>query len=377
MVEIKGFMYEVIVVGGGLSGLINGIKLARSNHRVLLIEKKSYPFQRVCGEYISNEVKPFLDELGCFPTHLGPSEISRFQLTSVSGKSVEIPLDLGGFGVSRYSFDQFLAEKAMEEGVTIKTQTSVSKVTYHGDDFSVFTTNGDSYKAKIVIGAYGKRSVLDKSLNRKFMKERSPYVGVKYHIKSSLKKDLVALHNFKGGYCGISQIEDGKFNLCYLASREVLKKAGNIPAMEKNILMKNPWLHDIFQNSEFLMDTPEVINEISFARKEPVFNHILMPGDSAGMIAPLCGNGMAMAIHGAKISSELASDYLQGKINRTEMEYMYTSKWNHQFAKRLWIGRNIQKLFGSGQGSEFAVGLLQRSAMVSRIIIRNTHGSPF
>lgn len=370
-------MYEVIVVGGGLSGLINGIKLARSNHRVLLLEKKSYPFHRVCGEYISNEVKPFLNEIGCFPAHLEPSEISRFQLTSVTGKSVDIPLDLGGFGVSRYVFDHFLAQKAIKEGVTLKTQTSVNKVTFHKDEFSVVATNGDSYKAKVVIGAFGKRSILDKTLDRKFMKKRSPYVGVKYHVKTSMKEDLIALHNFKGGYCGISQIDDGKFNLCYLASRDVLKKAGSIPAMEKLILMKNPWLHDIFKNSDFLMDQPEVINEISFARKEPVFEHILMPGDSAGMIAPLCGNGMAMAIHGAKMSSELVSDFLQGKKSRQEMEYLYVRKWNQQFAKRLWIGRNIQKLFGSGQGSDFAVGLLQNSAMVSRIIIRNTHGKPF
>ena len=54
-----------------------------------------------------------------------------------------------------------------------------------------------------------------------------------------------------------------------------------------------------------LFEKPEVINEITFEKQDPVSNHILMCGDAAGMITPLCGNGMAMAIHSAKILSGL------------------------------------------------------------------------
>ena len=147
--------------------------------------------------------------------------------------------------------------------------------------------------------------------------------------------------------------------------------------MEKESLMKNPWLKDIFSNSEFLFDQPEVINEISFEQKEPVFDHVLMSGDAAGMIAPLCGNGMAMAIHSAKICSEIVDEFLQSNISRMQMEKEYTLQWRKIFARRLWIGRNIQKLFGSGQASEFSVGLLKGSSIAARSIIRQTHGQPF
>src|SRR5690606_28139952 len=150
-------------------------------------------------------------------------------------------------------------------------------------------------------------SNLDRQLNRKFFFKRSPYIGVKYHIRTDFPSDLIALHNFKDGYCGISKIEDDQYCLCYLSSRSNLKDHGNIKEMEENVLFRNNNLKYIFENSDFLYNKSEVINEICFEKKEAVYDHLLFCGDAAGMISPLCGNGMAMAIHSAKILSELIS----------------------------------------------------------------------
>jgi flavin-dependent dehydrogenase len=149
--------------------------------------------------------------------------------------------------------------------------------------------------------------------------------------------------------------------------------------MEENILFENPHLKSIFTSSKFLFEKPETINEISFETKEPVWNHIFMTGDAAGMITPLCGNGMAMAIHSAKILSDLIILYTKKKIaNRQELEHEYTHQWNKAFAKRLWIGRQIQnKLFGSLFTSNLAVNLAIYSKPIARAIINNTHGDSF
>src|SRR5688572_19390952 len=99
-------MKDVIIVGGGLAGLVNAIVLAKAGLQVVLIEKKQYPFHKVCGEYVSNEVLPFFHSLGIFPENLGASHISRLQVSSPSGQRVlHMPLDLGGFGISRYALD--------------------------------------------------------------------------------------------------------------------------------------------------------------------------------------------------------------------------------------------------------------------------------
>ena len=147
--------------------------------------------------------------------------------------------------------------------------------------------------------------------------------------------------------------------------------------MEEEVLYKNPFLKSIFKNSEFLYERPEVINEISFVTKSPIENHVLMTGDAAGMITPLCGNGMAMAIHSAKIISELVLEYSKGNLTRDQLEKTYLQKWNSFFAGRLWAGRQIQRLFGDEWSSNLAVNLMRKSKPIAEFIITQSHGLPF
>ena len=367
----------VIILGGGLAGLTSALHLNRAGVACAVIERKRYPFHRVCGEYVSNEVLPYLNELQVDPFELGPSRISRFQLTSTNGRSVTMPLDLGGFGISRFAFDYFLYQKAVSAGVTFYLESEVKKVVFGRDEFLV-ETEKESLTSPVVIGAFGKRSHIDYQLSRKFLQRRSPYVGVKYHIHlQGLPNDLIALHNFELGYCGISHVENNKLNLCYLTHRDHLRRYRSVKAMEDQILSQNPFLKSILHDSEFLTEA-ETINEITFEPKSPVEQHILMAGDAAGMITPLCGNGMAMAIHGAKIVSEHVMKFLnQSGYSRQQMESDYAKALKQQFARRLWIGRRVQRLFGSSTASNFAVDLARHLPAAANWMMHHTHGKPF
>jgi flavin-dependent dehydrogenase len=367
----------VIIVGGGLSGLVTGARLANAGIACTVIERKVYPFHRVCGEYCSMETVPFLKSCGLFPEEFSPPLINQFQLTSVNGKSAVVPLDLGGFGLSRYAFDNFLYQKALQAGVSFRLGIDAEKIHRHTDHFEVKTTTG-SLAADVVIGAFGKRSKLDVALDRTFIKKRSPYIGVKYHLRTPHPPNLIALHNFKDGYCGVSNIEDGKTNLCYLSHRNNLKKYGDIPKMEEAVLFRNPFLKKIFEHAEFLFDRPETINEISFETKGPVDHHVLMTGDAAGMITPLCGNGMAMAIHSAKLLSDLLIQFCKdANVSPQDLERRYSIAWKDLFRNRLWRGRQIQKLFGSERASNAAVNLLRHSGPIAAALVKSTHGVPF
>lgn len=369
-------MKDIIIIGGGLSGLINAILLAKAGLKVLLIEKKQYPFHKVCGEYVSKEVIPFLQQHDLFPSDLKPGNISRFQLTSIKGRSIETPLDMGAFTISRYEFDFFLYQKAIAVGVTVLEKTTVEQIHYQKDYFEVTCRGGGRVEGKIVIGAYGKRSSLDRKLDRKFFSYSSPYIGVKYHVRTDFPADLVALHNFKDGYCGVNRIEDGKTNICYLSHRKNLKTSNSVADMEQNILHQNPHLKTLWEQSEFLYDKPLVINEISFATKTAIEQHVLMCGDAAGMVTPLCGNGMAIAIRSARIcATTILEHYSSKRFDRIQLEKSYQKRWKKQFRKRLWIGRNIQSLFGGEKISEFAVGLAQNARPIANYLMKQTHGA--
>lgn len=372
-------MKKVIIIGGGLAGLISAIRISRAGIRCLLVERKTYPFHRVCGEYISNETVPFLKREKLYPETFQPPVINQFQLSSVSGKTTKLNLDLGGFGISRFNFDHFLYREAINSGTEVIQQQEVESVDFNEtrNEFEV-SIGKERYAADLVIGSFGKRSKLDGTLARKFMQRRSPYVGIKYHIRTEHPDNLIALHNFNGGYCGTSNIEQGKTNLCYLVHRDQVKRYKDIREMEEQVLFRNPMLKSIFSKAEFIFNKPETINEISFETKEPVWRHILMAGDAAGMIAPLCGNGMAMAIHSGKIISDLIIRAIKEKRNREWIEQVYSHQWNDTFAGRLRIGRFIQNnLFGSEWSSRLAVNLAVYSRPVATFIIRNTHGDFF
>ncbi|MDI9880304.1 NAD(P)/FAD-dependent oxidoreductase [Flectobacillus longus] len=368
-------VYPIAIVGGGLAGLCAAIHLQKAGKQVILFEKKHYPFHRVCGEYVSNETKSYLTKIGLNLENLDIQKISKFQFTAPSGKSLDYPLDLGGFGLSRYTFDNELYKIALNCGVHCETGTEVEDIVYEENQFKIQLSHSNQIiYAKYVLGAYGKRAKLDQYLQRPFLQARSPYVGVKYHIRYNYPKDLISLHNFENGYCGISAIEDGKFCLCYLTSRENLRKYKNVSEMERNILWKNPHLKKIFLEAEFLYDKPEVINEISFSPKKQIENHIIMIGDTAGLITPLCGNGMAMAIHGAKLISEII---LENFDNRKAVEAQYQKAWKNYFGFRLWAGRQIQSLFGHPILTELVRYFFKICRPALGIFIQSTHGNEF
>jgi len=368
---------KVAIIGGGLAGLVCSIRLARAGVAVTLYEKKAYPFHKVCGEYISNEVLPFLESLQIDVNSLQPAQIRQFLLSSPGGQTLTAPLDLGGFGISRYALDFYLAQRARAAGVSLAEQTSVQEVTFLQDTFILHLANGEQTNADLVLGSYGKRSHLDRQLNRAFFTQRSPYIGVKYHVKTAMARDLISLHNFKDGYAGISAIEEDKFCFCYLTTRANLKTAGSIPAMEKQVLAQNPHLKKILNEAEFLWPQPEVINEISFAPKTCVENHVLLCGDAAGMITPLCGNGMAMAIHSAKILTDEIFRYLNHSCSRADLENAYVRKWHQHFSRRLWVGRTVQKLFGRPMLTEMVLTTFKQVPAGVHFLMKQTHGNSF
>jgi flavin-dependent dehydrogenase len=377
--------YDVAIIGGGLAGLSLSIQLARAGIGVVLIEKEKYPFHKVCGEYISMESWSFLESLGLPLSDWNLPRISRLCITAPDGKAFNTDLPLGGFGISRYVLDQKLAAIAISVGVTVIEQCKVTDVINSEQEFLLSCANQEGtfdLRVQFCCGAYGKRGNLDVKWKRSFIKLHDPkldnYVGVKYHISTNQHSDLIGLHNFTDGYCGISQIEENKYCLCYMTKAENLRKANNnIEEMESKILSANPALKEIFRTSKKLEGFPVAISQISFQQKTLVENDVILLGDSAGMITPLCGNGMSMALHSSKMLAPLITAYMKGKISREELITKYSKEWKKAFASRMATGRLLQRFFGSAFRSNLFVGLFKLFPFIATGVIKKTHGEQF
>lgn len=369
--------YDVAIIGGGLAGLALANDLAIRGRKVIVFEKGEYPRHKVCGEYISMESHGYLLRLCPQIGLLNLPSIKNFMLTTTGKSDYKTRLDLGGFGISRYLLENMLYEKAEEAGVKVVLNAKVEAVIHSSANEKLIRTTTGNFTARLVSNATGRKSNFEtKEGGRK--KSRINYVGVKYHIKTERDPEQIEIHNFPGGYCGISNIEDGKSCLCYIVNSEKLIQAGNsIPELERMFLFRNENLRKIFDSSSFLFKTPLTISGINFNIKSSVNDGIFYLGDSAGSISPITGNGMSMALRSSFVLAREMENFFSGRITIGELNSNYSKFWRNEFESRIKFSRYLQKLSEFPVLTKGVIAIFRNSSFIANKVISSTHGNTF
>lgn len=380
--EPENKTYDCAIVGGGLAGLCLAIQLADQGIGVVLFEKNEYPFHKVCGEYISMESWDFLIGLGLPLNSYNLPIVNSLGISSERGFMLNQTLEMGGFGISRYSLDKYLYQLAIEKKVVILQNCKVNSVNQIEADLQEIHTSTGNFKASIVCGSYGKYTPSFIQKNERYQsnenRKGSNYIGVKYHIKSDLADNRIELHNFENGYCGISKVDQDWHCLCYLTAAENLQNNGkDIKMMEENVLFKNPFLKNYFTKSEFVNANPLVISNVQFHKKQTDVGNIFLLGDAAGSITPLCGNGMSMGMRASKLLAQELIKYFENKSSVNKVSAAYKKSWNETFNSRIIAGYYLQNLFGKRNTTHFALKFLSKTPGLMRKIISLTHGDKF
>lgn len=374
--------YHCAVIGGGLSGLCLAIQLAGKGYRVVLFEKNKYPFHKVCGEYISMESWDFLTAIGLPLESLSLPVITQLGVSSQQGFMLNHPLGMGGFGISRFTLDHLLSQRAREAGVEVYENCKVTDVKTAENGSATIVTSVGTFAADIVCGSYGKYTPSfvghDADSPETGAREGANYIGVKYHIQTDLAPDRIELHNFKDGYCGISRVDRDWYCLCYLTTaKNLLAHKKDIHKMEENVLYSNPHLRRYFMSSDFVSRDPLVISNVYFGKKRTSTPDMLLLGDAAGSITPLCGNGMSMGMRASRIlASELVA-FFEGQQGREDLLNHYHKAWNSAFTTRITAGYYLQNLFGKTLATHYALKFLDHFPSVTSRLIALTHGEKF
>ena len=353
-------MVDVAVVGGGLAGLSVATQMAAHDHTVALFEAQSYPRHKLCGEFLSPESQRSLDQLGltdALAVH-NPPRIDTSVLTAGS-LSVTNDMPAAALGISRYVLDAELATRAEDEGARIHTGCRVSDIRGSlNDGFTVAHAHGTT-DAQVVVGAWGKHGIPDRTMNRTNLSEPADVVAFKAHYEGTMPP-VIDIHAFPGGYCGCSPVENNRFNVCWIGRRSLLKDTGSPDAMLTAAANANPHLKERLAQGTRCTDFCAV-SQVTLDTKGPVHQDVCMVGDTAAMIAPLCGDGMAMALHAADLLVPHLHVYLSNTTQPAALLKAYRADWHRAFDTRLKWGRRLHHV-------AFRPGVARATVLMARLI---------
>jgi flavin-dependent dehydrogenase len=370
-----GTKSHILIVGGGLAGLSLAILLAQKDYKVHLWEKGAYPRHKVCGEYISTESIPFLEHLGIGEEVRQWPSIKQLVLTTEHGYSGTCTLDTGGVGVSRYHLDYLLVQKAQSLGVEVVKNKSCKNIRWDDgvQQYWVKPNKGAEELFKLVIGAFGRNNGLLPLAN-----QNRKYLGVKYHIADGPDWNTIEMHHFKGGYCGVSAVENNHFCLCYIVDSEQLQPLkGDISALERKVLSSNPFLKERLQAARLFQG----VRTAHIVFGTPDLRAISYPvtGDALGFIPPITGNGMSLAFRSAAYLLPICEAYLNGNITRLELIHQQRHYAQQYLQKRRRRGVFLHNLITNRNPllqRTILKGLTQFPAMM-RLSAKMAVGKPF
>ncbi len=380
--------YDLAIIGGGPAGCAAGIRAADLGLRTVLFEARTYPHDKLCGEFLSPECRGMLAELGAGSRILTvqPHPIAQVCLSIPDGSAWGTSLPGGAWGLSRQSLDAILAGRAEETGVAVQPGARVDQVLGSLEDCFTLEAHSDagrfSTTARTVIAAYGKRSTLDRLLNRDFLQREQPFIAFKTHFTGISMPGRAELHIFPGGYCGFSWIEAGfagepVTNVCFLVREDVFQRsrqAGRKPleSFLEWMCAQNPQIAARLSQGRQLDRDWISIAQVPFTSKSPLEGDLLMAGDAASLIVPLAGDGISMALRSGMLAAESVFHYLDQNSSPGWLRKTYSQAWKKEFGRRLALGRLLQNLVLNPRLASASLRLVRRVPRLGQYLIQHT-----
>jgi flavin-dependent dehydrogenase len=346
--------YEVLIIGGGPAGSTAAILLSKAGWSVALVEKGSFPRQKVCGEFISATSIPLLFELGVgeqFLALAGP-EITRVGL--YSGDTVlEAPMPSRdgesarwGRALGRDRLDLLLLDSARRAGAHVWQPCRAISATKEPHEWRC-TIEGYGHvtelSAPVVIHAGGsvekgpfdsvQRDALDRDL-----------LAFKAHFHDlNIPESVMPLLAFPGGYGGLVKSDGGKTSLSCCIRRDMLQRcrersherAGQV--VLQHILHSCTELRSVFAQAK-LEGNWLAAGPVRPGFKSPYRAGVFMAGNSAGEAHPIIAEGISMAMQSAWLLTNcLVSDKrsLMRNPDPTAVGRAYASEWRAAFGVRI------------------------------------------
>lgn len=386
--------YDAVIVGGGPAGTSAAIHLATHGARVLLAEKKRFPRAKLCGEFISPECLEHFERLGVADrmTAAGGARLVETVFYARGGSSVNVPSEWFGtrdryaLGLSRAEMDNRLLARARDANVDVLEEAqSAGLIVRDGHVRGVRLKIKDvvrTYDSFIAIDATGRTRALARYLANKEKgvngeNRRATLVAFKAHLEgASVAEGHCEIYFYPGGYGGLSRVEGGLSNLCFIcAARDVRACGSDAERVMREVVMLNRRAQLTLAGARVRTRWLSVALD-SFGRRKIVpAAGLLAVGDAASFIDPFTGSGMLMALE----SGELAAGVILRRLAQLRAGHSfeslaadYRARYHEKFSARLRVCALMRRAAFVPRLAEAAIALLGKSDYVRRRLAHAT-----
>ena len=334
---------EVVIIGGGPAGTAAAIELARSGRQVAILERSLTMHDKVCGDFLSGEAVDDLEQLGVGAQRLNSVAIRRVSLVGSLGRSTAM-LPFTAQSVTRRALDEALLRCAAEAGALVLRGHAAQSIHHVDSTWRIDITSPDStytLRAADVVLATGKHDL--RGVPRPEGKH-SGLVGLKMYLRLvpaqiAALRGLIEIVLLKGGYGGLSLVEDDVANLCFVVDRPAVRTLGNGWDSLSAMLCEQPHLRMRLEGAQPLLTRPLAISPIpyGFVRSEAVAPGLWCVGDQAVVIPSFTGDGVALAVH----SGRMAAQMMMEAADAEEFQPLFCEHVRRQVARATILSRAL------------------------------------
>ncbi|HUM02809.1 MAG TPA: FAD-dependent monooxygenase [Thermoanaerobaculia bacterium] len=373
---MSGGSFDVVVVGGSLAGSAAAAALARGGAAVAVLEKAHFPRPKICGCFLSSEAEPTLRRLGALDEirGAGAETITRFALVRPDGRRVEADLPSPVLSISRERLDALAAAAAERQGARIRFGKAVNSFEGNLREGFRVKTSDEEVRARVLVGAWGRYSPLDRRLERPRFRQSASLIGFGKQLSGdgSRLAGRAVLHLFDGGYLGLSGVEGGGVNLAALATPRVARKAHHdLDELLVRLKRESPSLAADLQGLSPVPGPVLVSEPVHLGEHGCLAGDVLLAGDAAGVIDPYTGTGMALALRTGEAAAAPILEFLAGRLDGDRLREAHAAAHRRIAGTRFVWSRIFRTIFHGGSASRL-VG--EAAAPLARLAIRLTRG---
>ena len=352
-------IFDVAVIGAGPAGTSAAITAAREGFAVALLESRTFPRHKVCGEFISGEALPILRSLIANEELLDHAPRIETARVFLDDRIVTLAVEPAAASLSRYALDQSLWEAAIAEGVCVRDRVRVTAVHRNESAFSISSERA-RIRARAVINASGRWS----NLSRINGLHGNSWIGLKQHFHERSSSFVCDLYFFPGGYCGVQSLGNGTINVAAMVRTDVARSLPEVFAQNRHLVARaRSWQ----PAGEAVATSP-----LTFGPPRTSDAGTALAGDAAAFIDPFAGDGISMALHSGRLAALSLAPYLRGESSLEAVLHNYDRGYKDLLQPALKTAARLRLLLRLPKTLRLTALSLLQWAPLGRLAVRQT-----